>query len=217
MVLLVIDDDVEILNSVVQDIKNIYPTLNVVAYSDYEKLMRNLSMIDYQYVLSDVFIGKTNGIEVHNQISKNGKIPVAYMSGADPSEFDVYDAPHVYFLKKPIDKDKLKKALDKMINYDQTLKVKAAGRESFVNLSEIIYLESDKRLVHIVTENKIYNTYAKLDEFDFLSQKGFVRIGKSTIVNKAFIKEKTRETVILTNGEEKLISRRYQKDIDDII
>ena len=104
-----------------------------------------------------------------------------------------------------------------MINYDQMLKVKAAGRESFVNLSEIIYLESDKRLVHIVTENKIYNTYAKLDEFDFLSQKGFVRIGKSTIVNKAFIKEKTREAVILTNGEEKLISRRYQKDIDDII
>lgn len=217
MVLLVIDDDEQVLNSVVAEIKNIYPTLTIVAYSDYEKLIKNLSMIDYQYVLSDVFIGKTNGIEVHNQLSKGGKVPIVYMSGADPSEFDVYDAPHVYFLPKPIEKEKLKKALDKMLNYDQILKVKSAGRENYVNLHDIIYLESDKRLVHIVTTNRIYSTYAKLDEFDFLNQKGFVRIGKSTIINKAYIKEKARESVILTNGEEKLISRRYQKGLDDII
>ena len=217
MVLLVIDDDEQILNGVKEEIKELFPTLNVVAYSDYDKLMKNLSMIDYQYVLSDVFIGKTNGIEVHNQLTKNGKVPIVYMSGADPSEFDVYDAPHVYFLPKPIVKEKLKKALDKMLNYDQTLKIKASGREIYVNLNEVIYLESDKRLVYIVAENKIYSTYAKLDEFDFLSQKGFIRIGKSTIVNKAFIKERKRDAVILTNGEEKLISRRYQKDIDDII
>ena len=217
MRLLVIDDDETILNNLVSEIKELYPDLYVIAYSDYDKLMENLEYIDYQYVLSDIFIGKTNGLEVHNTISKDGKIPVVYMSGADPSTYDVYDAPHVYFLPKPIEEEKLKKALDKMINYDQMLKIKTSGKESFVNLNTIVYLESDKRIVHIVTTTKIYNTYAKLDEYDYLKLKGFVRIGKSTIVNKSFIQGKKRDSVILINGEEKTITRRYQKNIDDII
>lgn len=217
MRLLIIDDDETILQNLVTNVKELYPDLHIVAYNDYNKLMENINCIDYQYVLSDIFIGKVNGLEVHNQISKDGKIPVVYMSGADPSTYDVYDAPHVYFLSKPIEKEKLKKALDKMINYDQMLKIKAAGKESFINLDSILYLESDKRIVHIVTTSKIYSIYAKLDEFEYLKIKGFVRIGKSTIINRKYIQGKTRESIILTNGEAKSITRRYQKDIDDII
>ena len=208
--LLVIDDDKEILEGLVKKIKELFPNINVIPYASIEKLQRNADMVSYQYVLSDIFIGKQSGIDAYNIISRNGKIPVVYMSGADQNEFDVYDAPHVYFLQKPIDDAKLQKALDKLFNSKQMLTIKTSGRESYVDVAKIMYLESDKRIVHIITIDNMYNTYAKLDDYDYLTSSGFLRISKSCIVNKAFIEEKTREKIKLNNGEEMAISRHYQ-------
>ena len=208
--LLVIDDDKDILEGLTKQIKELYPKVNVIPYDSVERLQKNADMVSYQYAISDIFIGKQNGIDTYNIISRGGKIPVVYMSGAEQNSFDVYDAPHVYFLQKPIDDVKLQKALDKLFNSKQMLTIKTSGRESYVDVSSIMYLESDKRIVHIITVDNMYNTYAKLDDYDYLTNSGFLRISKSMIVNKQFIDEKTRESVKLKNGEEMAISRHYQ-------
>ena len=215
--LLILDDDKEILENLVKEISQLYPHISIITYADYDRFLEKQDIIDYQYVLSDVFFGEVNAIEVHNKISKNGKIPVVYMSGNDSSTFDVYDAPHVYFLSKPIDHDKLKKALEKLFNIQNFIKIKAFSSEHVIPFSDILYLESDKRIVNIITKNNLHSTYAKLDDYAYLSDMGFLRIGKSYIVNKQYLKDKYRDYVVLVNGEKLPISRSYQKELQDVL
>ena len=208
--LLVIDDDKEVLEGLVTRIKELFPKINVIPYDSIERLKKNADMVTYQYAISDIFIGKQNGIDSYEVISRGGKIPVVYMSGAENNSFDVYDAPHVYFLQKPVDDGKLQKALSKLFNLNNVLTIKAFGKEAYVDISHIMYLESDKRIVHIITTDNMYNTYAKLDDYAYLTDLGFLRISKSCIVSKSFIEEKTRDKIKLINGEEMTISRQYQ-------
>ncbi len=213
--LLILDDDKNILDSLSKEISSLYPNINIITFSDFETFSENYSVLDYQFVLSDVFFGDVNGIKAHKIISKNGKTPVAYMSGNDPTTFDVYDAPHVYFLPKPIQIEKLNNALNKLFNAENFLRVKSFSSEHIVNFDDIYYLGSDRRIVHIVCKDNIYNVYAKLDSYVSLLDRGFIRISKSYIVNKKHIKGKEKDQVFLNNGETLPISRSYQKEVDD--
>jgi len=215
--LLILDDDREILESLVKTISSLYPHMNIITHSDYQRFLDKSEFEEYEYVLSDVFFGNVNAIEVHDKISKKGKIPVVYMSGNDTSTFDVYDAPHVYFLSKPIDEEKLKKALEKLFNIQSFLKIKSFSSEHVIALSDILYLASDKRIVNIIAKKNLYSIYAKLDEYAYLCDMGFVRIGKSYIVNRQYITDKNRDHVILRNGEKLPISRSYQKELQDVL
>ena len=64
-----------------------------------------------------------------------------------------------------------------------------------------MYIESDRRVLHVVTKDNVYSTYGKLDEYQNRVPTYYIRCSKSYLVNKNFIKGHNSQFLILLNGE----------------
>ena len=77
---------------------------------------------------------------------------------------------------------------------------------------DIVYVESDKRILYIYERNQIYKVYMKLDELEAMELPGFLRCHKSYMVNMNYIKYLSAEGIILKSGKKVPVSRaKYQE------
>lgn len=215
--LLILDDDPLIIDSLSEMIYRNFDNISIVSFTSYEDFIKSYNEIYYDCVITDIIFGKVNSIKVYNRISKNGKVPLVYMSGNDTRTFDVYDTPHEYFLAKPIDESRLIKAVERLMNTKQFLTFDYYKKSYYVDYNDILYLESDRRLVHIVTKNNIYQTYGKLDNYALIVPSNFIRISKSFILNRNYIKERVGGEIELVNGEKFTISRSFKRIVNDAL
>ena len=86
-----------------------------------------------------------------------------------------------------------------------------------VAYKDILYLESQQRIVVLHTENPLQGGdrfYGKLEDLENeLEPDGFLRIQKSYLVNMAHIKKLNYDKVALSNGEELPVSQKRYAQI----
>lgn len=86
-----------------------------------------------------------------------------------------------------------------------------------VAYKDILYLESQQRIVVLHTENPLQGGdrfYGKLEDLENeLKPDGFLRIQKSYLVNMSHIKKLNYDKVALSNGEELPVSQRRYAQI----
>lgn len=115
------------------------------------------------------------------------------------------------FLVKPASRKYLEELLLKAENENKKAEGKIPlfirGSIVTVNENDILYVESDKHLVRIITENGQHISHEKLSEFSEKLSDCFGMPHKSFIVNMNKIKELNRDRVILINGKNLPISR----------
>lgn len=81
-----------------------------------------------------------------------------------------------------------------------------------VDRRKILYLESDRRQLHLIAEAETFCFYGSLDEAHEALGEGFVRCHRSYLVNIGQIKKYSREQISLKNGDVLPISRSYVKE-----
>lgn len=118
------------------------------------------------------------------------------------------------------------KQVDEQINrlkahielFDNKIQGKTEGGFQFVNALEVLYFESVDDRVFLYTEDSVMEVKQRLYELEnILSEKDFIRISKSQIVNINKIialKPELNRTILATmcNGEQLYISRKYVKE-----
>ena len=78
--------------------------------------------------------------------------------------------------------------------------VKTSSSVKNIPLSDILYFESNKRLLNIHTKNEVVSFYEKLDNVENeLKEKDFIRIHQSFLVNAQKIKSVSKDSVLLSN------------------
>lgn len=78
--------------------------------------------------------------------------------------------------------------------------VKTSSSVKNIPLSDILYFESNKRLLNVHTKNEVISFYEKLDNVeDELKEKDFIRIHQSFLVNAQKIKSVIKDSVLLSN------------------
>ena len=122
-----------------------------------------------------------------------------------------------------IDLDENKHALDDtVIVKRKTKKTQQREKEQevfFVTPADVLYFESVDNRTYLYTEDEVMEIKKRLYELEFLlSDKDFIRISKSQIVNINKIKSLKPElnrTILATmcNGEQLSISRKYVQSI----
>lgn len=94
----------------------------------------------------------------------------------------------------------------------QRIAIHGKSKTEYLNVKDITHIESEDAIVTTHTADTCVSATKQLKEFeDELSDLGFIRINRSTIINRAHIKSYTggdKKKVELANGEEFLVSRR---------
>lgn len=173
-------------------------------------------------VFIDIQLNKKNGIDVAkivNKISKNTNI--IYCSSNIDYAQDIFDTKCIYFLKKPIEIEKLKKAIDKSneLSTIDFLSFENNRQIYKVPLNKIKYIETESKWVKFIySDGNIEKLYMPLSVIiSKLPTKKFIQIHKSFIINLDYLKKAKREEVILEGDIILSISRPYIKETKDKI
>ena len=107
--------------------------------------------------------------------------------------------------------------------FDKKLQAKKDNEMHFINSSDVLYFESVDNRIFLYTEDDVMEVKQRLYELEvILSDKDFIRISKSQIVNINKIrslKPELNRTILATmcNGEQLSISRKYVQAIRNML
>lgn len=94
--------------------------------------------------------------------------------------------------------------------------VKTSSNVKNIPLSDILYFESNKRLLNIHTKNEVISFYEKLDNVENeLKEKDFIRTHQSYLVNAQKIKSVSKDLVLLINGFSLPVSKSKATKVKD--
>ena len=178
-------------------------------------------------VFLDIKMPEIGGLEIASNISSNSSI--IFTTSATRYALDSYNIGAVDYLLKPIIEDRLQKAITKAIDAIEINKLKKikpiesgvqeqitvlADRKSYrLNISDIVYVESQKEYVcYFMANTKILSLGSLKDVAAILEQYSFVRIHRSHIINTQHIKHYTATSVMLSNNVELTIGRLYKNE-----
>lgn len=100
---------------------------------------------------------------------------------------------------------------------------KKGDKYEIINLEKVLYFEADGNEVYCHSANECFLVKSKLYELEeSLTEKGFIRISKSNIVNILTIKEvipwfDTRFVLNLINNREIEVSKKYSRKFKEFI
>lgn len=182
-----------------------------------EELREAQKAIQAQIAILDIHLGETpeNGISLAQKLFPVGcGTSVIFVTGYIEYVSDVYEADHIYFLRKPVETEYLKKALDKAMNIASaeptTFSVHIGGKIQIVDLREVLCIESFYRKLHIRLWNETIESYGSLSSLPDHVLKHMIPCHKSFLVNPDYIRTMDRQKFLLKDGSEVPISRsRY--------
>lgn len=177
---------------------------------------------DYDVIILNTKIGKTNGFEIGEYIRNdlnNKSVSLVYLSDKPMYDLRIFNSRPLYLMLKPVgeeDVNKMFDAINGVINdIKSCFKVKNRCSVKLVLYKDIIYFTCKGRKLIIVTTDGEYSCYGRISDLE--PAPGFVLIHKSYLININYVKECKSEKIVLTNGEIIPISRPYKLDVREYV
>lgn len=170
-------------------------------------------------LLTEIELRKENAISILGQfLTESSPLQVIYMTSKIEYCTEVYDTRHCGFLIKPISIEQLLKNVTRALHTLESQKahgilVQRGGRSHILAPQSILYLESHSRILRIVTDNEILETYDKIERFAFRLDKRFLQCHKSYMVNMERVKEYCGSSFLMCNGAILPISQSKRKEV----
>ena len=183
----------------------------VRAYEDGER---------YSIILLDMQLKELDGIQTAEIIRKYDKrtIMITITSiieyAVDGYSVDAYD-----FILKPVDESKFTKILKSAVRKIQTEKnktyvIQTREKTIVLKLSDIVYIESDRKKINVHCEKAQYSNNEKIGVVEKkLTQAVFIRISRYYLVNIEHIKEIGTNEIFLSTGKSLNYSKNHQEEI----
>ena len=239
MTAVIIEDVEDARLALKQDLKDYCPEVDIIGEA--EGVVSGIKLLKAkhpQIIFLDIQMGDGTGFDLLEIIGK-GDAKVIFTTASDAYGIKAIKYSALEYLLKPIDPDELKEAVDKA-KFSATIKGQDRGIEMLTNqlqnqstdrialntqekitvvkLSDIIRCASDVNYTHFYFKdgNKVLVTKT-LKEFDnLLSDRGFLRVHQSHLVNVDHIKELLKAdggTLKLSDGSSVPVSSRKKQDV----
>ena len=191
-------------------------------YSSAEIFLNHMQPFLYDIAIFDVEMNKISGIEAAKRLRDMDKnVKIIFTTVHADNVFSSFYAEPLHFFIKPVKYEAFQEVFMKAIE-----SIKRTQNNVFafsfnnviysVPVSEIIYFESNKRVITIITARERFNVYGKLNNFENQKQLSyFIRCSHSYLVNPEYIKTISNNSVVLANGESLPISRGKVKIIKE--
>lgn len=159
---------------------------------------------DFDILLLDIEMGKTNGVELAREVRRdNDAVQIVFITGYSDYIAEGYDVSALHYLMKPVNAEKLSeilfRAVQKLRKNERALLLEVSGEAVRVPLYEIKYLDvrQNYTTVHAKQDFTVKRTLSELeDELD----ERFYRLGRSAILNLHTIQRITKTDVYLSDG-----------------
>lgn len=226
---LIADDDCSIgsyLKKVIEEV----PDVSVVDVVDNGKdAVRQVEILKPHAVFLDIDMPEMNGIEAARELAEvEPELSFVFVTAFPDYALEAFELYSVDYVLKPFDEKRIKKTVrklkDKLVNeqnnFPQSNKIliDVDGRTLFIELDEILYVESHAPSLTIKTiNNEEYTVIGSLQAVESRLSQDFFRCHKGYIVNLKYVKQilPTGRTyqVLLDNGDKVSLSRDREKII----
>lgn len=177
-------------------------------------LIKFLNEREYEIIFMDYQMNEIDGMETSRLIrSKNNECVIIFVSAYAEIAVDSYEVNTFRFIVKPINKEKLFKAIDdymKSIDYDNLLILKTHDGTWKIKMSDIVYAEAKGKHTIIRTTQKAFEIHIHLKKIeDKLPTEKFCRCQRAYIAGFAHINNHTNSEIFFDNGERAQIGKVY--------
>ncbi|MBK1894818.1 LytR/AlgR family response regulator transcription factor [Chryseobacterium paridis] len=220
---IIVDDEplaIQLLESHISKIESLKLIGTAKNAMDAYKILQS-TPIDLMFL--DIEMPDLNGIDFLKSLHKKPKtiFTTAYREFA----IEGFELEAVDYILKPISFERFFKAVDRVLRKNTATKeegefiiLKSGGLNKRILLEDIVYFESCGNDVKvIVKDNTSIIAKDKISELDMLlSQKGFVRVHRSFLINSQFVTAFNNDELML--GKYSIpVGRTYKKEVDEFI
>ncbi|MDK2802087.1 MAG: response regulator transcription factor [Oscillospiraceae bacterium] len=199
--------------------------LNIEVFYSGESLI-NFIKEDHRFdlIFLDIELGSTTGIIVGNKIRKEFDDHISkiiFITSKGGYEQELFDIQPFNFLKKPIQKEKVKKCINLAIHlleiYNQIFEYKKGYDIIRISIKNILYFESKRKKIKIVTDKGEDQFYGTLENIKERLPRIFVKPHGSFLINFEKVERVTKEFAFIVGGIKIPISQRNLKKIREMI
>ena len=177
----------------------------------------------FDIIFLDIEMGKEDGITVARRIMEWDKnILIIYVTSHESYMQESFAVRPFRFLVKPVGESKLEKcfleAYEEVSGNDSYFRYSYQRMNHKIPIRDILYFESNRRKISIVTQKGDFELYGKLNEIEEslkISKAAFLRVHQSYLVNYKYVEGLGYDFVVMDNGKRISISEDRRKRISE--
>lgn len=186
----------------------------------YEDAVSAIKSSQPDLVLIDIILsGEKTGIDLAHEINRSYRIPFIFLtSHADRSTIEAAKStkPSGYIVK-PFNRNDVYASIEIAFNHietkeeDQNIFLPDGKHKTKIPVDEMIYAHAEGNYTTFITTSKKIVLRKCLKEVSetILTNKKFIRIHKSYLINKDAIRARSASNILLNNGENVPLGRAY--------
>ncbi len=175
----------------------------------------------FDILLLDIEMAEMDGVTLARKIrAGNQEVQIVFITGYTDYIADGYEVEALHYLLKPVKEEKLfeilERAVVKLARNERTLLLETADGTVRVPLYEIRWIEVQRNYVTIHSVED-YTVKKSLSDVEAELDEGFMRTGRSFIVNLKQVRRIGKNEVILSDGSRVPLSRGYYEKLNRAI
>ncbi|MCL2864213.1 MAG: LytTR family DNA-binding domain-containing protein [Lachnospiraceae bacterium] len=191
----------------------------ITSYTSGIDLLRNITSSCYDLILLDVDMPHLDGFQTAEQIRQvDSQIDLVFATNMQDQVQRGFDYHAKGYLYKEVNQEQINILLNRLLTERKQRKknnypVRLIGERAdiLLDLTKILYFEIHNRDIYGITENETFAFRGEIKKLEEdLKNKGFLRTHRSYLVNINKIFKKLSNYIVLHDGKEIPISKKYQ-------
>lgn len=221
MKIAICDDEEFFLNRLYEHLINILEEEqnNIDRYSGGNALLDSFYEHKYDIIILDIEMPGLNGIETAMEIRNiDRNVMIAFLTSYEDFAIEGYKVrAERYILKQQPDymyREQIKGIFNDYNQDHKKFKYSNNNSSFSARLSDIIYFEVYNRQIVVHTSEQEFKFYGKISDLEIKYKgDGFIKVGKSYLINASYIKFIDGNDIIMKNGQRFLMGRTVKNQV----
>lgn len=212
-------DIVIIRNELDKIVDDLHYDMEILELTDATAMVKEIVDAKVEVVLLDIDMPKITGLDIANQLIEQVPfINIIFLTNKTEFVFEAFKYRPLRFVRKNCIRSELAEAIqaamEKISNELHIIEFQGERSARSFAVRDIWYIESSKHYIEIHMQSGIHRMRGRISDYERrLEEHGFIRIHVGYLVNVRYITSLSAKAVLISNGKQLPVSRKYAKDV----